>query len=70
MLAKHRFQYLEGGKAIYLATVQMEDKSELKINLKLERSELKGKLNFGGFRQVIAQLLTSCVRQLDTPSSR
>jgi len=66
LLAKHRFQYLEGGKAIYLATVQMEDKSELKVNLKLECSELKGKLNFGGFRQLIAQLLAGCARQLDS----
>lgn len=66
LLAKHRFQHLESGKAVYLATVRMEDKSELKVNIKLERSELQGKLNFGGFRQLITQLLSACVRQLES----
>lgn len=66
LAAKHRFQHLESGKAIYLATVRMDDGSELKVNAKLDSSELQGKLNFGGFRQLITQLLSGCVRQLDS----
>jgi hypothetical protein len=66
LLAKHRFQYLENGKSVYLATVRMEDGSELKVNIRLERSELVGKLNFSGFRQLVAQLVGACVRQLES----
>lgn len=64
--AKHRFQHLENGRTVYLATVRMEDGSELKVNLRLERSELLGKLNFGGFRQLVAQLIAACVHQLNS----
>jgi hypothetical protein len=66
LLAKRRFQYLENGKSVYLATVRMEDGSELKVNVKLDHSELKGKLNFGSFRQLAAQLTGACVRELES----
>jgi len=66
LLAKRRFQYLENGKSVYLATVRMDDGSELKVNVKLELSELRGKLNFSAFRQLAAQLLAACAQQLDS----
>ncbi|MDB6060444.1 MAG: hypothetical protein JWM78_547 [Verrucomicrobiaceae bacterium] len=66
LLAKRRFQYLENGKSVYLAHVKMEDDSQLKVNVKLERSELKGKLNFSAFRQVVAHLLGACAQQIES----
>ncbi len=66
LLAKRRFQYLEGGKSVYLATVRMDDGSELKVNVKLDRTELQGKLNFSAFRQLLAQLVGACAQQLES----
>lgn len=66
LAAKHRYQHLESGKTVYLATVRMDDGSELKVNTRLDSSELQGKLNFGAFRQLVAQLLTACARQIDS----
>jgi len=66
LLAKRRFQYLEEGKSVYLADVRMEDASMLKVNVKLERSELRGRLNFSAFRQLVTRLLGACAEQIDT----
>jgi hypothetical protein len=66
LLAKRRFQYLESGKSVYLATVRMDDGSELKVNVKLDRTELQGKLNFSAFRQLLAQLVGACAQQLES----
>lgn len=64
MMAKRRYQLLENGKTVFLVNVRMEDNSELQVNLKLDRSELRGKLNFSAFRQLIARLLHGFMQQL------
>lgn len=57
VLAKRRYQALEKGNQIFLINVAMEDRSELAVDLRLDRSELKSKLNFSAFRDVVAHLL-------------
>jgi hypothetical protein len=59
LLAKRRYQSLENGATVFLATVKMEDGSELQVNLSLDSTELRDKLNFSAFRQLIGQLLAA-----------
>jgi hypothetical protein len=69
MMAKRRFQLLESGKDVFLVNVRMEDNSELQINLRLDRSELRGKLNFSTFRQLIARLLHGFMQKMQAKES-
>lgn len=57
VLAKRRYQVLEKGDRVFLTNLAMEDRSELSVDLRLDRSELRSKLNFSSFRDVVAQLL-------------
>ena len=57
VLAKRRYQALEKGDRVFLINVAMEDSSELAVDLRLDRTELRSKLNFSVFRDVTAQLL-------------
>lgn len=57
VLAKRRYQALEKGTQIFLINVSMEDRSELAVDLRLDRAELQSKLNFSAFRDVVAHLL-------------
>lgn len=59
LLAKRRYQSLENGATVFLATVKMEDGSELQVNVSLDSIELRDKLNFSAFRQLIGQLLAA-----------
>jgi hypothetical protein len=62
--AKRRYQFLENGRTIFLIKLRMEDGSELEVKLRMERSELRGKLNFSAFRQLLGRLLAAQVEQL------
>jgi hypothetical protein len=64
LLAKRRYQLLEEGQVVFLVKVDMEDGSQLDVNIKLDRSELRGKLNFSAFRQLIGQLLAGFATKL------
>lgn len=63
--AKRRYQFLESGRSVFLLKVGMEDGSELEVNLRLDRSELRGKLNFSAFRQLVGQLLALHTQKLN-----
>jgi len=69
MMAKRRYQLLEDGKKVFLVNVRMEDSSELQVNLTLDCSELRGKLNFSAFRQLIGRLLHGFMQKLQTQES-
>jgi hypothetical protein len=63
--AKRRYQFLHDGSTVFLVKVRVEDGSELDINLSLERSELRGKLNFSLFRNLVGQLLAAYGKRLE-----
>jgi hypothetical protein len=63
--AKRRYQFLDGGRTIFLLKLRLEDGSELEVNLRLDRSEQRGKLNFSAFRQLVGQLVVECVDRLN-----
>lgn len=62
--AKHLYRALAEGAAVRLTQVQMEDQSTLGINLSLDRSEYRGKLNFGAFRASVGTLIGNLGRAL------
>jgi hypothetical protein len=55
--AKNLYKALAEGTLVRLTTVQMEDKSTLGVNLSLDHSEFRGKLNFGAFRASVGALI-------------
>lgn len=63
--AKRRYQYLHDGRSVFLVKVKVEDGSELDVNVSLERSELRGKLNFSLFRNLVGQLLVGFGQKLE-----
>lgn len=63
--AKRRFQFIEDGRTVFLVKLRMEDGSELEVHLRLDRTELRGKLNFSGFRQLVGRLVVECAERLD-----
>lgn len=69
VLAKRRYQALEKGDKVFLINVAMEDRSELAVDVRLDRAELRNKLNFGAFRDVLAQLLGATARRLKEKQS-
>ncbi|HSB95862.1 MAG TPA: hypothetical protein VLC91_05415 [Spongiibacteraceae bacterium] len=63
--AKRRYQFLENGRTVFLIKVRMEDGSELEVNLRLDRSELRGKLNFSAFRELVGHMLVAQAQKLN-----
>lgn len=57
--AKRRYQFIMERRPVYLLNMSMETGAEVKVVMSLERSELRGRLNFSLFRQLIAQLLVN-----------
>ena len=55
--AKNLYKALAEGTLVRLTNVQMEDKSTLGVNLSLDHSEFRGKLNFGAFRASVGALI-------------
>ena len=64
VLAKRRYQQLEQGRVVFLVNVKMEDGTELEVNISLDCSELRGKLNFSAFRDLVGQLLAKFSQHL------
>lgn len=64
-LAKRRYQALEQGDRVFLVNVAMADGSEVPVDLRLDRSELRGSFNFSAFRDLVGRLLVAISRQLD-----
>ncbi len=64
VLAKRRYQALEKGDKVFLINLAMEGRSELEVDVRLDRSELRNKLNFSGFRDVIGHLLIAIAERL------
>lgn len=55
--AKNLYRSLSEGAAVRLTRVQMEDQSTLGVNLSLDYSQYRGKLNFGAFRASVGALI-------------
>lgn len=64
MLAKRRYQALEKGDKVFLINVAMEDASELQVEVRMDRSELRNKVNFSSFREVVGALLVTVAHHL------
>ena len=69
MQAKRRYQVIERGDRVFLITVRMDDGSELQVDARLDRTELRGKLNFSAFRDVLGQLLLAVGQHLKEPQA-
>lgn len=63
--AKRRYQFLNDGRTLFLIKLTVEDGSELDVNLSLDRSELRGKLNFSVFKQLVGRLLATYAQLLN-----
>jgi hypothetical protein len=63
--AKRRYKLIDEGRTIFLIKLRLDDGSELEVNLRLDRSEQRGKLNFSTFRQLVGQLIVECVERLN-----
>ncbi len=57
--AKQRFRALEEGKRIFLTKWQMEDGTSVDVTMRLDRSELRGPLNFSLLRKLTGVLVTN-----------
>ena len=57
--AKRRYQFIMERQPVHLLDMAMDSGGQVRVVLSLDRSELKGRLNFSLFRQVIAQLLVN-----------
>jgi hypothetical protein len=68
-LAKRRYQALERGNRVFLINVKMEEGGELQVDLRLDRTELRGKLNFSTLRDMVGQLLAAIAQQLKVKQS-
>ena len=56
--AKNIYKELVRGKTARLTTVQMEDKSTVRIDVALDHSEYRGTINFGAFRSSLTLLIS------------
>lgn len=62
--AKNLYREMSGGKVLPLTTVQLEDKSQMRVDIALDHSEYRGAINFGTFRASVAMLVSSLGEQL------
>ncbi|MET0377494.1 MAG: hypothetical protein ABW049_00780 [Spongiibacteraceae bacterium] len=63
--AKRRYQFIMERQPVYLLNMTMDTGGEVRVVMSLERSELRGRLNFSLFRQLIAQLLVNYTEALN-----
>lgn len=57
--AKRRYRALDAGKRVLLTELRQDDGGRLRAVLSLDRSELRGKLNFGLLRDLVARLVSN-----------
>jgi hypothetical protein len=62
--AKRLYRQLDAGTKVALTRMQMEDKSELRFDLSMDKSQHRGKLNFTSFRNGLALLVNNLNEQL------
>jgi len=55
--AKNLYKAIAGGTLVRLGNVEMEDRSTLAVNLSMDHSEYRGKLNYSAFRDSLATLI-------------
>ena len=64
--AKRRYQFIMKQQPVFLLDMAMEGGGQLKVTLSMERSELRGHLNFSLFRQIVGQLLVNYTNVLNS----
>lgn len=64
--AKKLYREIEGGKAVALTRVEMEDKSLVRFDVSLDHSEYEGALNFGAFKASLTTVLANLVKALQS----
>jgi hypothetical protein len=57
--AKRRYQFIMERQPVFLVDMTLDSGSQVRVTLSLDRNELRGRLNFSLFRQLIAQLLVN-----------
>ena len=62
--AKNLYREISEGAPVALTRVQMEDKSEVRFDLRLDHSEFRGRLNYGSFRASLTTLIANIVEAL------
>ena len=63
--AKRRYQFVMERQPVYLLNMALDVGGEVRVTLGLDRSELRGRMNFSLFRQLIAQLLVNYTEALN-----
>jgi len=62
--AKSLYRQISEGGPVALTRVQMEDKSEVRFDLRLDHTDFRGKLNYGSFRASLTTLIANIVEVL------
>lgn len=57
--AKRRYQFVMERQPVSLLNMALDTGAEVQVVMNLDRSELRGRLNFSLFRQLIAQLVVN-----------
>lgn len=63
--AKNLFRELSEGARVALTRVEMEDKSQVRFDVRLDCSEFRGRLNYGSFRASLTTLIANIVQVLN-----
>ena len=64
--AKRRFQLIMERQPVFLLNMSLGSGNETRVTLSMERSELRGRLNFSLFRQLLGQLLANYAQELES----
>lgn len=65
--AKGIYRQLHEGRVLNLANVRMEDKSQVRFELRLDYSEYHGRLGFSAFRAGLGQLINNIGQTVKKP---
>ena len=63
--AKKVFRQISEGETVALTNLQMEDRSTLGIQLSMDHSEFRGRLNYGAFRASLNNLIGNIAKNLE-----
>lgn len=62
--AKNLYRKLNEGARVALTRIEMEDKSQVRFDVRLDCSEFRGRLNYGSFRASLTTLIANLVEVL------
>ncbi|MFN2327367.1 MAG: hypothetical protein ABR612_00475 [Chromatocurvus sp.] len=62
--AKKLYRKLNEGARVALTRIEMEDKSQVRFDVRLDCSEFRGRLNYGSFRTSLTTLIANLVEVL------